>query len=105
MFVADLRGRGLGREVTRLVVAWAFDVLGVHRLQLEVPVDNHPAISCYLACGFKAEPPAVPPNAWKDFILMALLQSEHSSPVTAVGTADPSSRARGAVGISKRADP
>ena len=28
--------------MTRLVVAWAFDVLGVHRLQLEVPVDNHP---------------------------------------------------------------
>jgi RimJ/RimL family protein N-acetyltransferase len=36
VFVADLRGRGLGREVTRLVLAWGFDVLGVHRIQLEV---------------------------------------------------------------------
>src|SRR5215475_8146638 len=36
LFVAALRGRGLGREVTRLVLAWAFDVLGVHRVQLEV---------------------------------------------------------------------
>ena len=27
LFVAALRGRGLGREVTRLVLAWAFEVL------------------------------------------------------------------------------
>lgn len=36
LFVAALRGRGLGREVTRLVLAWAFDALGAHRVQLEV---------------------------------------------------------------------
>ena len=35
LFVAALRGRGLGREVTRLVLAWAFDVLGVHRVELQ----------------------------------------------------------------------
>lgn len=53
LFVADLRGRGLGREVTRLVVAWAFDVLGVHRIQLEVVDGNRRAVDCYLACGFR----------------------------------------------------
>jgi len=36
LFVAALRGRGLGREVTRLVLAWAFGVLGVHRVELQV---------------------------------------------------------------------
>jgi RimJ/RimL family protein N-acetyltransferase len=55
VFVADLRGRGLGGEVTRLVVAWAFDVLGMHRIQLEVLASNRRAINCYLACGFRRE--------------------------------------------------
>ena len=54
LFVGALRGRGLGREVTRLVLAWAFDVLGVRR---------------------EAE---LYPDGWKDFIMMGLLRSEHS---------------------------
>ena len=35
LFVAALRGRGLGREITRLVLAWAFDELGAHRVELQ----------------------------------------------------------------------
>jgi len=55
LFVAGLRGRGLGREITRLVVSWAFGVLGAHRIELEVLASNSRAISCYLACGFRPE--------------------------------------------------
>jgi RimJ/RimL family protein N-acetyltransferase len=40
VFVTALRGRGVGREVTRLVLAWAFDVPGVHRAELEVLASN-----------------------------------------------------------------
>jgi RimJ/RimL family protein N-acetyltransferase len=76
VFVADLRGRGLGREVTRLVVAWGFDVLGVHRIQLEVLASNRRAINCYVACGFRREgvrrEAQLYPDGWKDFILMGL---------------------------------
>ena len=55
LFVAELRGRGLGREVTRLVLSWAFGELGVHRVELEVLAFNRRAIDCYLACGFRKE--------------------------------------------------
>jgi RimJ/RimL family protein N-acetyltransferase len=82
VFVAGLRGLGLGREVTRLVLAWGFDALGVHRIQLEVLASNRRAINCYLACGFRQEgvrrEAQLYPDGWKDFILMGLLQSEYA---------------------------
>jgi RimJ/RimL family protein N-acetyltransferase len=59
LFVAALRGRGLGREVTRL------------------------AINCYLACGFRREgvrrEAELYPDGWKDFIMMGILRSEHAA--------------------------
>ena len=82
VFVADLRGRGLGREVTRLVLAWAFEVLGVHRVELQVLAGNRRAVNCYLACGFRREgvrrEAELYPDGFKDFILMGLLQSEYA---------------------------
>jgi [ribosomal protein S5]-alanine N-acetyltransferase len=83
LFVAALRGRGLGREVTRLVLAWAFDVLGVHRVELEVLATNSRAINCYLACGFRQEgvrrEAELYPDGWKDFIVMGVLCAEHAT--------------------------
>lgn len=82
LFVAALRGRGLGREVTRLVLAWAFEVLGVHRVQLEVLASNRRAINCYLACSFRREgvrrDAELYPDGWKDFIIMGILRSERA---------------------------
>jgi [ribosomal protein S5]-alanine N-acetyltransferase len=88
LFVAVLRGRGLGREITRLVLAWAFSVLGAHRIELEVLASNSRAIDCYLACGFRQEgirrEAGLYPDGWNDFILMGVLQSEYlSQPKTA----------------------
>ena len=78
LFVADLRGRGLGQEITRLVVDWGLSVLGLHRIQLEVLASNQRAINCYLACGFHQEgirrDAELYPDGWKDFILMAQLR-------------------------------
>jgi len=83
LFVADLRGRGLGREVTKLVLDWAFDVLGAHRVQLEVLASNNRAINCYLACGFRREgvrrEAELYPDGWKDFIMMGTLRREHAT--------------------------
>jgi RimJ/RimL family protein N-acetyltransferase len=82
VFIADFRGRGLGREVTRLIVDWAFEVLGVHRIQLEVLATNRRAIDCYLACRFRQEgirrEAQLYPDGWKDFILMGLLETEYT---------------------------
>jgi RimJ/RimL family protein N-acetyltransferase len=82
LFVRTLRGRGLGREVTRLVLAWAFDVQGVHRVELEVLASNSRAIKCYLACGFRQEgvrrEAELYPDGWKDFIVMGVLRSDRA---------------------------
>ena len=83
LFVAALRGRGLGREVTRLVLAWAFDVLGVHRVELQALASNSRAVNCYLACGFRREgvrrEAELYPDGWKDFIMMGILRSEQAA--------------------------
>jgi [ribosomal protein S5]-alanine N-acetyltransferase len=83
LFVAGLRGRGLGREITRLVLSWAFGELGLHRVELEVLAFNRRAINCYLACGFRQEgvrrEAGLYPDGWKDVILMGLLRSEHAA--------------------------
>jgi RimJ/RimL family protein N-acetyltransferase len=81
LFVPGLRGRGLGKEITRLVVDWAFGSLGAHRVELEVLASNHRAIRCYLACGFRQEgvrrEAELYPDGWQDFIEMAVLRHEY----------------------------
>jgi RimJ/RimL family protein N-acetyltransferase len=62
VFVPGLRGQGLGREITRLVLAWAFGVLGAHRVELEELASNSRAIGCYRACGFRQEGSAARPG-------------------------------------------
>jgi RimJ/RimL family protein N-acetyltransferase len=83
VFVTDLRGQGVGREITRLVLSWAFTVLGVHRVELEVLSSNSRAIRCYEACGFRREglrrEAELYPDGWKDFLLMGLLRSEYEA--------------------------
>jgi ribosomal-protein-alanine N-acetyltransferase len=83
LFVAALRGQGLGREITRLVVAWGFGGLGLHRIELEVLAFNTRAIRCYLACGFRQEgvrrEAELYPDGRKDLISMGLLRSEHEA--------------------------
>jgi RimJ/RimL family protein N-acetyltransferase len=81
IFVAALRGQGLGREITTLVLDWAFGPLGAHRVELEVLASNLRAIRCYEACGFRHEgvrrDAELYPDGWKDFRYMAILRSEH----------------------------
>jgi RimJ/RimL family protein N-acetyltransferase len=55
LFSPEFAGRGLGTDVTRLVLRHAFDRLGLHRVDLRVLEFNTAAIRCYLRCGFVAE--------------------------------------------------
>jgi RimJ/RimL family protein N-acetyltransferase len=79
-----LRGRGLGREITTLVVEWAFHELGLHRVELEVLTSNAPAIRCYEAVGFRYEGVRLDfelyPDGWRDFLSMALLETDPRPP-------------------------
>jgi [ribosomal protein S5]-alanine N-acetyltransferase len=82
LFVVSMRGRGLGKQVTRLILDWAFSDLGIHRVELEVLSTNQRAIRCYLACGFRPEgvrrEAELYPDGWQDFIEMAVLDSEYA---------------------------
>jgi len=80
IFSPTLRGRGLGRQITALVVEWAFHELGLHRVELEVLASNAPAIRCYEAVGFRHEGVRrhfeLYPNGWRDFLSMGLLDTD-----------------------------
>ena len=47
-----LRGRGLGKQLTRLLMAKAAET-GLTTTMLRVVPDNAVAIGCYLSCGFE----------------------------------------------------
>ena len=46
-------GQGFGTEVTRLVLGYAFQALGLRRVTLAVLAINERAIRCYRGCGFE----------------------------------------------------
>lgn len=48
-------GRGKGTEAARMLVAHAFEVMNLHRVQLRVPSYNEGAIACFTAAGFAIE--------------------------------------------------
>jgi RimJ/RimL family protein N-acetyltransferase len=80
IFAPHLRGIGLGRETTALVVGWGFDDVGLHRIELEVLATNDRAICCYRACGFVVEgtrrEAELYPDGWRDFLVMGVLRQD-----------------------------
>lgn len=52
----DVRGRGLGRDVLKTVMAFAFYDVGLHRLYASILTDNIPSIKIFLNhAGFREE--------------------------------------------------
>lgn len=49
----DAWSKGYGTEATRLMLAYGFDVLGLHNIQLEVFMHNPAALKAYERAGFK----------------------------------------------------
>ncbi len=50
---ADAHGKGIAKEASRMLLHFAFSVLGLKEITLEVHKDNKPALTIYVACGFK----------------------------------------------------
>lgn len=73
-------GQGLGTEVTRLVLAYGFEHVGLERIEVRVLASNERAVRCYLRCGFveeRRERRAVHlEDEWHDDLLMA---AQHAS--------------------------
>ena len=74
------RDRGLGTEATRLVIAYAFDVLGLHRVELEYYSFNPRAGRAYAKVGFVEEGrrrhALLYDGEWIDAITMAILSTD-----------------------------
>ena len=74
----EFTGKGLGREATQLVMRYAFEEIGLHRLWLQVYAFNMRAIAVYRSCGFYVEGRLRESLRWEgrrhDALLMAVLR-------------------------------
>ncbi|GLU48951.1 GNAT family N-acetyltransferase [Nocardiopsis ansamitocini] len=76
----EFTGRGLGKEATRLLLDYAFDRIGLHRVWLRVYAFNMRAIAAYLSCGFTVEGRMRDALLWEgrrhDALLMSVLRDD-----------------------------
>ncbi|MBK8084447.1 MAG: GNAT family N-acetyltransferase [Devosia sp.] len=76
-------GRGYGPEAINLLLAHAFNSLGLHRVGLRVVAYNERAIRAYAKCGFVVEgcerEAALVDGVFHDDILMGILAAEFAS--------------------------
>ena len=58
MLAAPARGRGAATRAVRLLVDWAFETLGLERLELHIDTHNAPSLAVAARAGFTevAEP-------------------------------------------------
>ncbi|WP_153011801.1 GNAT family N-acetyltransferase [Serinicoccus chungangensis] len=93
IWLGGSRDRGLGTEATRLAVGHAFEVLGLHRVELEVYAFNPRARRVYEKVGFVLEGTKREAlryaDGWVDCHVMGILAREWSRPL------DPGSPAPG----------
>jgi diamine N-acetyltransferase len=53
IFLGQRRGTGIGTDATRLVLEWAFTIIGLHNVMLESYQFNEQAIRAYQRAGFR----------------------------------------------------
>jgi len=75
-------GKGYGTEITRLLLDYAFSVLGLHRVWLRVDAVNARAIGCYKKCGFIREgvfrDAVFRDGSYHDSYVMGILKPEYA---------------------------
>jgi ribosomal-protein-alanine N-acetyltransferase len=81
LFDAAAWNRGIGLETTRLVLAYAFDTLRLHRVDLRVLAFNTRAIAMYRRAGFVVEGTerdgAWINGRWESDVWMSILEEEY----------------------------
>ena len=77
---ADARGRGIGSAAAGLMIRYAFEELGLHRLFLRAFADNKQAIRSYEKAGFVQEAylheDVCIDGQYRDVVLMAILNKD-----------------------------
>lgn len=83
LFDPNVWGKGLGTEITQLVLHYAFDELKLHRVDLRVLQYNKRAIKCYQKCGFIQEgverEGALIEGKYETDVFMSILDREYHS--------------------------
>lgn len=51
----DFRGKGYGTKATKLMVDYAFHILGMHKVTAEVLIENAPSVAMFKKCGFSED--------------------------------------------------
>ena len=74
------RGKGYGTDALRVMLGYAFDDRGLHRVQLETLATNAPGLACYRRAGF-VEEGRLREHAWVagrfvDTVVMGVLAAE-----------------------------
>ncbi len=86
----DFWGKGVGQEVTRLIVEYGFNRLNLHRINLGVYAEHQAAIHVYEKIGFKKEglfrQALFHEGMYKDHLWMGLLHSEYRPSREEAGT-------------------
>ena len=78
----QLRGKGLGTEVTALLVKQAFDQLNMHKIELTTRPDNEAMVKVAKNCGFKLEgrlrETVYFNGKYHDGLMFGLIRNEHN---------------------------
>lgn len=76
-------GKGLGTEITQIVLQYAFEELKLHRVDLRVIEYNQRAIACYEKCGFVKEgierEGALIEDNYETDVMMSILDREYKA--------------------------
>ena len=75
------RGKGYGTKSTRLMVDFAFNTLGMHKVTAEVLSENAPSIAMFKKCGFSVDgclrDDVFKNNRYYDVLTMSVLANEY----------------------------
>lgn len=79
---ADVRGRGIGKDIVRLTVDYGFRELNLHRIYSRAYESNKPSIACFLHCGFAKEgvlkDSVYADGKYHNVVVMGLIRDENS---------------------------
>lgn len=77
----EFQGRKYGQEIIMTCARYAFEEMGLHRLEATVLETNQPSLKVYRSCGFKDEGAlrdhALRGGQWVDRTLLSLLEDEY----------------------------
>lgn len=77
----DLRGRGIGTDTVMAIMRYAFDELGLHRLDGAIFEDNAASLRLYEKCGWRREglkrECVYKGGEWKNLVAVGILESDY----------------------------